>query len=282
MSVKILVDSGSDILPQEEKQLDIEVLPLKTRFGEEEFLDGVTLTSHQFYEKLVESDELPQTSQITPAEYEAVFEKIKQNGDSAVCITISSKFSGCFQSARIAADDCENIYVVDSENVCIGQRILVEYAVKLRDSGASANQIAKALDTEKKRVRLIALLDTLEYLKKGGRISSAVAIAGTLLSIKPVISVDNGEVSMLGKARGSKNGNNMLIEQIGKANGICFDMPLALAYSGLSDELLKKYISDSAHLYDGKTDSLPIYHIGSTIGTHVGPGAVAIAFFANN
>ena len=128
----------------------------------------------------------------------------------------------------------------------------------------------------------MALLDTLEYLKKGGRISSTVALAGTLLNIKPVIAVEDGEVAILGKARGSKNGGNMLMTQVEKAGGIDFSKPFCLAYTGLSDALLKKYVADSASLYEGKADYLPIHTIGSTIGTHVGPGAIAVAFFGNN
>ncbi len=280
MSVKIIVDSGCDIVTSEAERLGLEIIPLKTRFGEEEFLDGVTLSSERFYEMLIESEELPKTSQITPDEYSAVFEKIREAGDSAVCITISSHLSGCCQSANIAAEDYPEIVVVDSESVCIGERILVLYALSLVQEGLSASEIADRLNNEKKRIKVIALLDTLEYLKKGGRISSTVALAGSILSIKPVVAIDGGEVAMLGKARGSKNGNNMLTEQIEKAGGICFEMPLCLAFSGLSDELLKKYMADSAFLFEGKIDELPISRIGSTIGTHVGPGAIAIAFFA--
>lgn len=158
----------------------------------------------------------------------------------------------------------------------------MELALQLRDQGLSAQEIGAVLEQEKPHIRLIALLDTLEYLKKGGRISPAVALAGSLLSIKPVIAVENGEVTILGKARGSKNGNNMLMSLVEKSGGINFEKPFSLAYSGLSDMLLQKYISDSAHLYQGKAVHLPVARIGSTIGTHAGPGAVAVAFFSNH
>jgi len=118
-------------------------------------------------------------------------------------------------------------------------------------------------------------------LKKGGRISSTVAFAGNLLSIKPVIAIENGEVSLVGKARGSKKGNNLLRELVVNSGGINFAKPFALAYSGLSDHLLQKYIEDSKELYQNKTDNLPITTVGCTIGTHVGPGAIALAFFEN-
>ena len=127
--------------------------------------------------------------------------------------------------------------------------------------------------------RLLALLDTLEYLKRGGRISKSVAAIGGLLSIKPVIAVQNGEVCMLGKARGSKNGNNLLVQEIEKTAGVDFTRPYRLGYTGLSDALLQKYVADSRQLWQDHTESLPICTVGGTIGTHVGPGAVAVAFF---
>ncbi len=280
MSIRIICDSASDISKEMAQKWDVTVLPIKTIFGEQEYLDGVNITHQEFFEKLIETDELPTTSQIAPYDYEEVFKEIVEAGDTAICITLSSKLSGCNQSAHIAGDDYpENIFIVDSENVCIGEQILVERAVKLRDEGKSAQEITEILNKEKKNIRLIALLDTLEYLKKGGRISGAAAFAGTLLSIKPVIGMVDGEVTMLGKARGSKNGNNLLMSLVEKEGGINFDKPYSLAYSGLSDALLQKYINDSKKLYQGKAEHLPIYTIGSTIGTHTGPGAIAAAFF---
>ena len=282
MPIRIITDSASDITQAEAKQLNIDVLPLKTLFGEEEYLDGITLDYETFYQKLVESDVMPTTSQIAPIEYEEKFRAAVENGDQVVCITISSKLSGCYQSASIAAEEFPGkIELVDSLNAAIGERLLVQLALKARDEGKNAQEIGKLLNEQKHNIRLIALLDTLEYLKKGGRISSATAVAGSLLSIKPVIAIENGEVVTLGKARGSKNGNNMLRTLVEKSGGINFEMPFYLAYTGLSDELLQKYIADSASLYEGKTDHLPISTIGSTIGTHAGPGAIAAAFFVN-
>lgn len=281
MSVRIIIDSACDLTKEQADELQTTFLPLKTIFGEEEFLDGITLSHRQFFEKLIESDCMPTTSQIPPHEYETVFQEVKEAGDTAVVITISSKLSGTYQSANIARDgykDC--IWLVDSENVCIGDQILVRYACRLRDTGASAAEIAAILDQRKKDVRVIALLDTLEYLKRGGRISGAAAFAGGLLSIKPVIAIADGEVAILGKARGSKNGNNMLREETAKCGGIDFTMPFSLAYSGLDDSLLQKYIADNAAMWQEQVSELPISTIGSTIGTHAGPGAIAVAFFA--
>lgn len=278
MAVRLIVDSACDFTPEEIKKYDLEVLAIKTLFGEEEYLDGITLSHDEFFEKLIESDTMPTTSQVAPYEYEEAFERIKASNDEAVCITLSSKLSGGYQSANIALEGYEDcVTIVDSENVCVGERILTMLAIELRDKGCSAKEIAEVLNEKKKNIRLIALLDTLEYLKKGGRISATVAIAGAVLSIKPVIAIENGEVAILGKARGSKNGNNMLRQLIEKEGGINFDMPFCLAYSGLCDELLKKYIKDNGDVYDGK--ELSISTIGSAIGTHIGPGAIAAAFF---
>lgn len=202
-------------------------------------------------------------------------------GDAAIIITLSGKLSGTYQSACIAASEFdENVYVVDSENVAVGERALIEYALRLKDQGKDAEFIVTELESTKKDIHTIALLDTLEYLKKGGRISKTVAFAGNVLSIKPVVGVTDGEVVILGKARGSKQGNNLLIEQINKAGGIDFDMPYFLGYTGLSDALLQKYISDSKDIWMEHVESLPVFTVGGTIGTHVGPGAIALAFFA--
>ena len=280
MSVQIVIDSACDLPVHTARELGITMLPLRTIFGDEEYLDGIDLTPRQFYEKLIESDVHPTTSQVPPDAYEQAFEKIVNAGDTALCITVSSRLSGCFQSANIAAERFgDSVIIVDSENVTIGEQLLLLRAIRLRDEGWSAWEMAEILNREKKRIRLIALVDTLEYLKKGGRVSPAAAFAGTLLSIKPVIAVENGAIEILGKARGSKNGSNKLMELVRNSNGIDFDRPLMLAYSGLSDAMLQKYIADSRELYEGKTEYLPVCMIGSTIGTHAGPGALGVAFF---
>lgn len=281
MRVTIITDSASDITQAEARQWGITVLPLKTRFGDAEYLDGVTMTHDQFYQRLVESDELPATSQLSPFDYAEAFRRGAQDGAQVLCITLSSRLSGSYQSACIAAEELPGrVTVVDSRNVCVGQRVLVELALQLARAGEGAESIAARLEQERSRVRVIALLDTLEYLRRGGRISAASAVAGTLLSIKPVVAVEDGAVVVLGKARGSKNGGNMLNSLVEKSGGIDFSRPLCLGYAGLSDALLQKYIADSTPLYSSHPGPLPISCIGSTIGTHVGPGAIAAAFFA--
>lgn len=276
MKTRIIVDSTVDSAPELKNK--VHIVPLTVRFGDQEYIDGVTIDHKTFYEKLIETDFLPTTSQATPDNFITEFEKLEKN-EGAVVITLSQKFSGTYQSATIAAADYENVYVVDSGSVTLGAGILTELALKLAEDGLSAKEIAEKLNQEKKNIVIIALLDTLEYLKKGGRISPTVAFAGAVLNIKPVISVTEGDINILGKARGSKMGNNLLITQIDKVGGVDFSKPVLFGYSGLSDILLLKYIEDSKHLWEGKLSEIRYDSIGSVIGTHVGPGAIAAAFF---
>lgn len=279
MKTRIIVDSTSDLLPSVKEQ--VHIVPLTVHFGQEEYIDGVTIDHKAFYEKLIETDVHPSTSQASPAAFEKEYEKAKAAGEAAVVITLSSKLSGTYQSAMIAAQDYENIYVVDSGTGAIGGAILTEYALKLLDSGLHAKEIAEKLEEAKCRIVIVALVDTLEYLKKGGRISKTVALAGSILNIKPVLSIIDGEINILGKARGSKMGNNLLAQEIEKGGGVDFSMPLLLGYTGLSDAMLLKYIEDSKHIWEGNVDEVRYTTIGSVIGTHAGPGAVAVAFFKN-
>ena len=279
MKTRIIVDSTADLMPEYKSR--VSVVPLTVHFGEEEYIDGVTIDHKTFYEKLIESDVLPSTSQATPDAFMKEFEKAKTAGEAAVVITLASKFSGTYQSAMIAAADYENIYVVDSASAAMGSGILVELAFRLLDEGKSAEEIAAILEEEKKKIVIVALVDTLEYLKKGGRVSKTVAFAGTVLNIKPVLSVVDGEINMLGKARGSKMGNNLLVQEIDKAGGIDFSKPVLLGYSGISDALLQKYIEDSRYIWEGNLKEVRYTTVGSVIGTHAGPGAVVVAFFKN-
>lgn len=277
--VNIIVDSTADITEDVKERLT--VVPLTLRFGDEEYIEGVTIQKKEFYQKLIESDVLPKTSQAVPADFSDIFEKIVAAGESAVVITLSSKLSGTWQSAMIAAREYEDsVYVVDSRNVAIGTAILAKLALRLVDEGMGAREIAERLEKEREKICLIAMLDTLEYLKKGGRISAAAAFAGGVLSIKPVVCIRDGEIVILGKARGSKQGNNLLVSEIRKTGGIDFTKPILLGYTGLDDTLLQKYIEDSKALWEEGISSLETTMIGSVIGTHAGPGAVAVAFFS--
>ena len=278
MSVRIVVDSTADVT--DEIRAKLSVVPLTVHYGEQEYVDGITINHKQFYEMLVETDVLPTTSQPSPDAFAQVFRQAQEAGEQVVALTVSSKLSGTCQSAMIAAADFpDSVWVVDTKTVAIGCGILAELAVRLKEEGLSAAEIVARLEEERDNIRVIALLDTLEYLKKGGRISKTVAFAGGLLSIKPVVTIQDGEIHILGKARGSKQGNNLLVTEIQKAGGVDFTKPLMLGYTGLSDALLEKYVLDSGALWDGHGDCIQSTPICSVIGTHAGPGAIAVAFF---
>ena len=280
MSVRLIVDSASDISALYAEEKNMVMIPMKLTMGGEEWIDGQTLSTKEFYDRLNPREALPKTSMINSFEYEQVFRQLQESGDEGIVITLSEKLSGTCQAARVAAAEFPNIHVVDSLQVTISLQILILYAQKLIDEGMSAAQVVEACEAVKGRIRLVALVDTLEYLKKGGRISPAIAAVGGLLKIKPVLEMKDGELSMAGKARGTHAGNNLLTEKVQEAGGIDFDMPIALGYSGNDDSMLRAYIDGSRRLWEGKVEELPICQIGCTIGTHAGPGAVAVGFFA--
>ena len=283
MAIRIIVDSSADMEEGYARAHDITIIPMTIAFGSEQYAEGVDLSREEFFERLVETDELPRTSQIPPMVFQDLFQEAVDAGNEVVCITLSSHISGAYQSACIAAAPFK-------ENATIGERILAERAWALRDEGLSAADIAYCLNQEKKDIRLVASLDTLEYLRRGGRISGAAALVGGMLSIKPVVGVVDGDVVVLGKARGSKQSKNMVFQKIDEAGGIDFTRPIWVAYSGLSDATARKYIADSlaqekaaeeaAADESAVPDDLPLTQVGAVIGTHVGPGGVAFAFFA--
>ncbi|MBQ7792782.1 MAG: DegV family protein, partial [Clostridia bacterium] len=271
------IDSTANMKP--ELYDKVTVIPLTVHFKEEEYIDGVTITNEEFYQKLVEADELPRTSQVTPDGFMKYFEEVKEAGDEAVVITVASKLSGTCQSAMIAAKEYDNIYVVDSGNVAVGSGIIAEYAIKLAEEGKSAKEIKEILDKEKENVYIIAMVDTLKYLKMGGRISGVVAFVGGLLNIKPIVSVYDGVIQMIAKARGAKQGNQTLISEIEKMGQVDFSKPVRFGHSGLTDEGMQLFLENSKDFWaEGKVDMQSVL-MGSVIGTHAGPGIVAIAFF---
>lgn len=278
MSVRIVLDSSADFPQELKSRFSVVALPLF--FGDEEYLDGVTITYKEFYEKLVETDIMPTTSQPTPGAFADAYREALEEYDEVVVITLSSQLSGTYQSACIAADDFPGkVFVVDSLSATIGTGALAQLALSLADQGLPAAVIASRLSEERNNLQLIAMVGTLEYLKRGGRLSKTAAIAGELLSIKPVIGVVEGKVAILGKARGSKQAGNMLVKLIRDCGGVDFEKPVILGYTGLSDALLQKYIADSKPLWEESPTPLAVTPVGSIIGTHAGPGAIAAAFF---
>ena len=249
---RIIIDSTIDLPEQYRRQ--VHIVPLTIHFGTEELLDGVDIDRQRFYERLVESDVLPTTSQPSPDAFAQLFDQVEAAGDSAVVLTISHKLSGTYQSACIAAEGRERIFVVDTMSASIGSGILARYAID--NAHLHAGELAALLDRRRQDVCIIGLVDTLEDLENGGRISKTAAFAGGLLNIHPVLTLTDGEVTIIGKARGSRQGNNLLVQKIHESGGIDFSMPLLLGYSGLSDALLQKYVADSAPLWENGTEAL--------------------------
>jgi len=277
MKIRIVIDSTTDI-PEEIKQR-VTIVPLTVNFAGKEYVDGVDITKREFYEKLIECNALPTTSQPSPAAFESVYSEAKNNGESVIVITLSSELSGTYRSAKIASENYDNVFLVDGRNATIGTGILTELALRMIDSGESVECIVNKLNEEKNNICVVAMLDTLEYLRLGGRISRIASIAGEILCIKPVIGIKDGAIKILGKARGSKQGNNLLIKQIEEVGGIDFEKPLLLGYTGLSNHILLKYIDDSSRIWNGNIEELRTVMVGSIIGTHTGPGGIAVAFF---
>ncbi len=280
MSVKIIVDSNSDFSEGKAKDFGFLYMPIGVEIDEREYLDGVDLLPEEFYEKLERSKKAPKTSLINEFRWNEAFERATADGSEVIAITISSKLSGTYQAAVDASKNFEGkVYVVDSLNATFGEGALCLYAKRLKEEGLSAKEIVERLEERKKDVCVFAVIDTLKYLQKGGRISAATAIIGTTLSIKPLIGVIDGEVKMIGKAMGYKKGCAALNSIVEKAGKIDFSMPLGYVYSGNDRTNIEKYKKDSAYLVENR--ELPVYALGCSIGAHVGAGAVGLVFFKN-
>ncbi len=278
MSVKIIIDSNADFLEKEAKALGFLYMPIPVQFDGEEYLDGVTLLPSTFYEKLEKCKSLPQTSLINEFRWREAFEEATADGSEVVAITISSKLSGTYQAAVNASKDfAGKVHVVDSLNATFGEGALALYARELRNEGISAKELAARLDERKKDICVYASIDTLKYLKMGGRISAASALIGNTLSIKPIIAVIDGEVKVVGKAMGAKKSFALLNSMIEKAGAIDFSMPMGYVWSGNDESNLDKYKKEVAPLIGNR--DLPSYVLSCSIGSHVGPGAVGLVFF---
>ena len=277
MSVRIFVDSTADLIPPLKER--VTAVPLTVHFGEKEYVDGVTITAQEFYKKLESAKELPSTSQATPYAFSEAFEEAVEAGDTVVAVILSSGLSGTYQSAVIGASEFPGkVFVVDSRNVALSAGIMVEYAFRLLEQGMDAEQIAAELTDIRSKAHLMAVVDTLEYLQKGGRVSKAVAIAGGMLSIKPIIATNaEGKIEIVGKARGNKQANALMNKKAQELE-IDFSKPVMVGYTGTSDALLQKYLAESAEFFGENTYGSSI--VSAVVGTHAGPNAVALAFFS--
>ena len=277
--IRILTDSASDILPAEAEQLDVTVIPLNVTLEDGTVLrDGVDMTPSAYYEILAGCRKLPTTSQPSPELFENFFLEAATAGDEVIGIFLSHALSGTYQCAKLAADmaNVDNVLFVDSGHVCLSEALLVRLAVQLRDSGKTAGQIAAILEHAKEHLHLVAAIDDLKYLRKGGRLPAAVAVAGGMLGIKPLITIQDGKVAMAGKARGLPGAYVALFKKVEEMGGINPAFPALAGYTVSPREVapIQTYLRDNLQQED-----LLVRQIGCVIGTHAGPGAFGIAFF---
>ena len=277
--IRILTDSASDILPAEAEQLGVTVIPLNVTLEDGTVLrDGVDMTPSAYYEVLAGCRKLPTTSQPSPELFENFFLEAAAAGDEVIGIFLSHALSGTYQCAKLAADmaNVDNVLFVDSGHVCLSEALLVRLAVQLRDSGKTAGQIAAILEHAKEHLHLVAAIDDLKYLRKGGRLPAAVAVAGGMLGIKPLITIQDGKVAMAGKARGLPGAYVALFKKIEEMGGITPAFPALAGYTVSPREVtpIQTYLRDNLQQED-----LLVRQIGCVIGTHAGPGAFGIAFF---
>lgn len=275
--IKIMTDSTSDIDLEYAKKLNIEVVPLKVIFGQKEYKDRVDLQPEQFYDLLASSNSLPSTSQPSPQDYLDIYEKIKENKDTLIVITLSSVLSGTYQSACIAKDlvDYENIYIIDSLNATQGLRLIVEKAVQLRNNGLSVQEIVNVIEEYKTRVHIYAYVDTLEYFYKGGRLSKTSATVGTMLKLKPIVGLKNGTLDVFAKARGALKATTKVIDVIKEHGEIDLNEPISIGYTGDTSGLDK---FENTLREEFGFDEVFHGYVGPVIGTHAGPGARLIAY----
>jgi len=276
--IRLIVDSTADLSEQAVKAYDAQVMPMSIRFGEEVYLDGVTITNAQFYEKLEQAQVLPTTSQLNPTQYEEVFKGAKAAGDEVICLVLSSGLSGTYQSALIGKDlaDYDGIYIVDTKSATIGSAMLADRAAKMIRSGMKAADIANELENLVSRLRVIAMVDTLKYLKMGGRISATTAFVGGVLNICPMIALNaEGKLNTIGKVKGKAAAKKWLLERVAEAD---VDTGLPMGFAHIRNEEAMGSLKELALKQTGGKEAVCV-EIGSTIGTHLGPGALAVAWF---
>ncbi|NLA87450.1 MAG: DegV family protein [Clostridiales bacterium] len=276
--VQIITDSTSDITQEEGAALGITVVPLTVHFGSESYRDGIDLSKREFFEKLASAETLPTTSQVPPGEFAALFQRFIDAGDEVVGIFISSEMSGTYQSSVVAREqvNAEKIYVIDSRTATFELALMVRLAVRFRDEGKTAGEIAERIRALVKRIRLFAVVDTLKYLKMSGRISTTTAFVGGLLGINPIIAIVGGKVESIGKARGLKAGLKLIHEQVA-ADPPDLNYTVTFGHSNAPEALREtvEYFTKCFNITDYYKED-----IGLIVGTHVGPGAAGIAYIA--
>ena len=276
--IRIITDSTADLSLDYSKELNVGIVPLNIIIEGKEYKDRITLQPDEFYQMLEKSETIPTTSQPSPKDFLDAYQDGIANKDDIIVFTLSSKISGTYQSANIAKDlsEYDNIYVIDTLSTITGQRIIVEKACQLRDEGKSALEIVNYIEDFKHRVKIYAIVDTLEYLYKGGRLSKSTATIGNLLKIKPIISVVDGKVELVAKSRGTKKATAKTIDLISESGEIDLNESYYLGYTGLPDKMDKFEAILKEELGLKNTSDYAL--VGPAIGTHAGPGANAFVY----
>jgi len=278
MAVRIITDSTCDIIREDQERMGIQVIPLTVNFSDASYADGVDISNEQFFQKLEASKNLPTTSQVTPQTFVDTFSKCINEGDDVVGIFLSGDISGTYQAACMAKETIgsDKIHIVDSRNATLALALLVAEAVKVRDTGTSALDIAEFITSLTPKVRLMAMMGTLKYLHKGGRLSLAQTVIGEALGVKPLASIIDGKVTAIGKARGIPAAFKTILQKVME------DLPdrrygFTFAHSCSPDIMAKliAYLKEPLQLTQWLT-----CNIGSIIGTHTGKGAIGFAYVA--
>lgn len=274
--IRFLVDTGADYEMSELREKGIENVSMRIQIDENEYTDGVDLGKNQFYELLTNAKDFPKTSQPSPQDFVEVFEDVKEKGDEMICILLASKLSGTYQSSLLAKDivGYDKIHIIDSKSATIANKILADYGKKLADEGKSFEEIVEELEGQVGKIKIIAGVDTLEYLHKGGRLSKTAATIGETVKIKPVIYITpEGEVGIAKKCLGV-NRAIMDIKKAIMAEELDERFPLysVYTYGTENTETLENKVTDAGYKVDGR------HQIGASIGAHVGPGAFGLIY----
>ena len=278
--VRIITDSAADFEPFELEKWNIACIPLKVMLGDTEYEENLNLSKDQFFSLLASTGDTPKTSQPSPDHLMDLFAEAKQAGDEAVYITISSAISGTYQTAVMTREDAESddCYVFDSRNATGGQRLLVEYAVRLRDGGKSAKEILEALEVVRDKVVLFACIDTLEYLYRGGRISQTVYKLGTMAQVKPIIRVsEEGSIEVPAKAIGMRKGMDQLVKKL-EAQKPSTDHKIYVMYT--AERTIGQTLAQKVSALGYEIPEEQIVQVGAAIGSHIGPNACGIVYVA--
>ena len=278
--IRIITDSAADFEPWEYEQLQITCIPLSIRFGGFDYLENMHLTKNRFYELLLYSQDLPKTSQSAPQVLLDLFEEVRSGQDNAIYFTLSSALSGTYQSALMAKNltNCDRCHVVDTLNATGGQRLLLEYAVKLRDQGKTAREIITAVEALRDRIVLFACIDTLKYLYKGGRISQTIYKLGTLTNINPIITVEHdGSIGIPAKAMGMRKGMDYLCKRV-DSSAPDPNFPFYVMYT--SNRSVAQTLAAKLHNFGITVPENRIIQVGAAIGSHIGPNACGLVYVA--